>query len=85
MNSDWRADGPIGEVVVSLSVRLEYWYTATVALPTQAKSPCLFYTLPHDAKSKTIADTTPGAVDKTQHHCFRYKQRKAVCETQDVE
>ena len=24
MNSDWRADGPTGEVVVSLSVRLEY-------------------------------------------------------------
>lgn len=84
MNSDWRADGPTGEVVVSLSMRLEYWYTATAALPTRAKPPCLFYTPPLDAKPKTSADTTPGAVDKTQHHHFRYKQRKAVCKMQDL-
>lgn len=29
-----RADGPTGEAAVSLSVRLEYWYVNTAALPT---------------------------------------------------
>lgn len=42
VNGDWRADGPTGEGLVSLSVRLEYWYVATAAaaaaetLPTRA-------------------------------------------------
>lgn len=39
MKSEWWVEGPMGEEAVLLSVRLEYWYMATAALPNQAKPP----------------------------------------------
>lgn len=64
MKSDWRTDGPTGEEVVLLSVRLEYWYTATAALPNQAKPP-IFSVCRH---------TMHGRKNKCRHNTGRCRQ-----------
>lgn len=72
VKSDWRADGPTGEDVVLLSVRLEYWYAATAALPNQAKPPYLFRTSPHHAQPENMCRHNTGCC---RQNCMRYKSR----------
>lgn len=70
-SSDWRADGPTGEVVFSLRVRSEYWYMHTAALPPSV----LYPTTPRAAENKCRQHwSTQTKHNNCQFQCPQPKQ-----------